>query len=80
MRVRSLVLALTLACGIATAAGKPPKASKVHKHAVSTPKAANHSKQGAKGAVHKSPKVAKRKVTTPKMVKHKTTAFKRHKA
>jgi hypothetical protein len=70
------VLALTLAGGLAAAAGKP---AKVQKHAIKTPKAAKHSKP-AKGAVHKSPKVAKRKVTTPKTVKHQTTKYKRHKA
>jgi len=80
MRVRSLVLALLLACGVAAAANKPPKAPKVHKHAVSTPKAANHSKSAAKGVLHKSPKVAKHKTSTPKMAKHKTSKFKKHKA
>jgi hypothetical protein len=77
MRVKSLVLALVLACGLAAAAGKP---AKVHKHAVNTPKAAKHSKQSAKGVVHKAPKVAKHKVSTPKMAKHKTTRFKKRKA
>lgn len=70
------MLALTLACGLAAAAGKP---AKVHKHAINTPKAAKHPKP-AKGAIHKSPKVAKRKVTTPKTVKHKTAKYQRRKA
>jgi hypothetical protein len=80
MRLRSLVLALTLACGLAAAAGKPPKPPKVHKHAVSTPKAVKHSKSAARGVVHKSPKVARHKVSTPKMAKRKTSKFKKRKA
>lgn len=82
MRLRSLVLALLLACGLATAAGRPPKApkpAKVHKHAVTTPKAEKHSKRAAKGAVHKSPKLAKR-ATSRKVAKHKPAKFKKHKA
>jgi len=71
------VLALMLACGLAAAAGKPPK---VHKHAVHTPKAAKHSKSAAKGVAHKSPKIAKHKVSTHKAAKHKTAKFKRRKA
>jgi hypothetical protein len=69
-----------LACGLAAAASKPPKAPKVHKHAVHTPKAAKHSKSAAKGVVHKSPKVARHKVSTPKMAKRKTSKFKKRKA
>jgi hypothetical protein len=77
MRLRSLVLAFLLATGLAGAASKPAKAKK---HAVSTPKATNHSKQGTKGVVHKAPKVTPRKVSTPKVVKHKTARVKPHKA
>jgi hypothetical protein len=77
MRVKSLVLALMLACGLAAAAGKPTKA---HKHAVKTPKAAKHSGQEHKGVVHKTPKVARHKVSTPKIAKRKTAKFKKHKA
>ena len=80
MRVRSLLLAFLLATGVAAAAGKTTKPLKVHKHAVTTPKTVNHSKQGTKGVVHKAPKVAKHKVSTPKTVKHKTAKFKKHKA
>ena len=80
MRVRSLVLALMLASGLAAAADTPPKPLKVHKHAISTPKTVNHSKSATKGVVHKSPKVAKHKFSTPKMAKHKTAKFKKHKA
>ena len=71
-----MVLALTLACGLAAAANKP---SKVHKHAINTPKTAKHPKP-TKGVAHKSPKVAKHKVNTPKTVKHKTAKYQRHKA
>jgi hypothetical protein len=85
MRLRSVVLALMLASGLAGAASKPPKRLKVQKHAVTTPKAVKHNKQAATGVVHKSPKVAKHKVSTPKMAKqkvakHKTAKFKPHKA
>ena len=76
MRVRSLILAFLLATGLAAAADKTPKV-KVKKHAISTPKTENHSKQGSKGVLHKSPKVAKHKVSTPKIVKHKATNFKK---
>jgi esterase/lipase superfamily enzyme len=79
MRVRSLVLALLLATGLASAADKP-KPVKVKKHAVTTPKTAKRTKEATKGEVHKAPKVAKHKVSTPKVVKHKTTNVKRHKA
>jgi hypothetical protein len=80
MRVRSLVLALLLAAGPASAAGKTTKVPKVKKHAVTTPKTTKHTKQATKGVVHKAPKVAKRKVTTPKIVKHKTAKVQKHKA
>jgi len=80
MSLRKVVSAFLLACSLAAAADKPPKPLKVHKHAVSTPKAQKHNKQAAKGVVHKPPKVAKHKISTPKIAKHKTTKLKRHKA
>lgn len=82
MRVRSLILALLLACGLAVAADKSPKApkpQKVHKHAVTSPKAVKHSKSAAKGVVHKSPKAARR-TTNRKIAKRKPNKFKKHKA
>lgn len=74
MMVRSLVLAvaLVLASGFASAADKGPKAPKVAKHTVRTPKA-------AKPVVHKGRKVAKHK-TGGKLAKHKTRKIKKHKA
>jgi hypothetical protein len=80
MSVRRILFALLLSCGLALAADNHPKPLKVHKHAVSTPKAAKHGKQAAKGVKHKPPKVAKHKVSTPKIAKHKQTKFKKHKA
>jgi len=79
MRVRSLVLAFLLACGLAFAADDSPKPQKVHKHAVNSPKAEKHSKSAAKGVVHKRPKLAKG-ARSRKVAKHKTGKFKRHKA
>jgi hypothetical protein len=80
MSLRRVVLAFLLASGLAAAADGHPKPPKVHKHAVSTPKAQKHSKEATRGVRHKTPKVAKHKVSTPKMAKHKTTKFKRRKA
>ena len=80
MRVRSVVLALMLASGLAVAADNHPKTAKAPKHAVNTPKAANHAKQGRQGVVHRAPKVAKHKTSTPKVAKHKPTKYQRHKA
>lgn len=80
MSVRSVVLALLLSCGLAAASNKPPKAPKVHKHALSTPKAEKHANQAAKAEKHKPPKIAKHKVSTPKIAKHRATKFKKHKA
>lgn len=80
MSIRSVVLALMLASGLAAAADTHPKPLKVQKHAIHTPKTANHANQGQKGVLHKSPKIAKRKVSTPKVAKHKPTKFQKHKA
>jgi hypothetical protein len=80
MRVKSLLLAFLLAAGLASAADQTQKPRKVKPHAVSTPKAAKHTKENAKGVVHKSPKVAKHKTSTPKTAKHKVTKYKKHKA
>jgi len=80
MSVRRFVFALLLSCCLAAAAGKHPKPLKVHKHAVSTPKAQKRGKEAAKAVVHKPPKLSKHKVSTPKIAKHKPTKFKRHKA
>ena len=80
MRVRSVVLAFLLATGLAVAADNHPKAAKVPKHAVNTPKAANHANQGRKGVVHKGPRIAKHKTSTPKVAKHKPTKYQKHKA
>ena len=80
MSVRSVVLALMLASGLAAAADKHPKPLKVSKHAVHTPKTANHKNQGKKAVSHKSPKVAKRRTSAPKVAKHKTAKFQKRKA
>jgi hypothetical protein len=80
MSVRSVVLALALASGVAAAADTHPKPQKVSKHAVQTPKAANHKNQGKKAELHKSPKVAKRRTSAPKVAKHKTAKFQKRKA
>ena len=80
MRVRFVVLALVLAGGLAAAADKHPKPAKAPKHAVNTPKAANHSKEGRQAVVHKAPKLARHKTSTPKVAKRKPTKFQKHKA
>jgi hypothetical protein len=80
MRLRSVVLALMLASGLAVAADKHPKAAKVSKHALKTPKTANHSKEAKRAAVHKSPKLAQRRTSTRKVAKHKTAKYQKHKA
>jgi hypothetical protein len=69
-----------LASGLAMAADKHPKPLKVSKHAIHTPKTANHQGQGKKGVVHKSSKVAKRRTSTPKVAKRKSAKFQKHKA
>jgi hypothetical protein len=79
MSVRSVVLALALASGLAAAADKHPKPLKVSKHAVQTPKAANHKNQNKKAVSRKSPKVAKRRTSNAKVAKHKTAKFQKHK-
>ncbi len=79
MKVRSIVLALMLASGLAVASTKHPKTAKVSKHTTHAPKAANHSKEAQKPVVHKSPKVAKQKTSTPKVAKHKPAKYQRHK-
>ena len=78
--MRRLLFALLLSGALAFAADKHPKPTKVHQHAVTTPKAAKHNNQAAKGVKHKPPKVSKHKVSTPKIAKHKQTKFKKHKA
>jgi len=80
MSVRSVVLALLLASGMAVAADKHPKPVKVQKHAIHTPKTTNHANQGKKAVLHKSPKVAQRRTSTPKVAKRQTAKFKKHKA
>ena len=83
MRVRSLLLALLLGCGLAAAADQSPKApkpQKVNKHAVGASKSQRYSKSARKGASHKSPKAGKRKTGGRKFAKHKTAKFKKHKA
>jgi hypothetical protein len=82
MRVRSIILALLLGCGLAAAADQSPKApkpQKVDKHAFTKAKAQRYSKSARKGASHKSPKLGKRS-TGRKFAKHKTAKFKKHKA
>ena len=78
MKLRSLVLALVLASGMATAAGKHPKPPKVSKHATAAPVAGRHSK--SKAVKHQGQKVAKHRTSSPKIAKHKTAKVKRHKA
>jgi len=78
MRLRSLLLALVLAAGMATAATKHPKPPKVSKHATGAPVAGKQSKP--KAVKHQGQKVAKHKTSSPKIAKHKTAKVKKHKA
>jgi hypothetical protein len=79
MSVRSAVLALMLASGLAAAADSHPKPRKVSKHAVNTPKTVNHKNEGKKAVPHKNAKLVKRKSTFPKVANHKTAKFKKRK-
>jgi hypothetical protein len=69
-----------LASGLVAAADAHPKSAKVPKHAIHTPKTANHSKDAKKAIVHKSPKVAQRRTSTPKVAKHKPAKYQKHRA
>ena len=80
MSVRRVVFTLLLSCGLAAAASTTPKPLKVHKHAVTTPKAPKRGNEATKAEIHKPPKVARHKVSTPKIAKHRSTKFKKHKA
>lgn len=73
MRLRSLVLALLLASGVASAATKHPKPPKVAKHAQVKKGVKRQSRKAAKHPA--SPKMAKRKTA-----KFKTAKVKKHKA
>jgi hypothetical protein len=75
MRLRSLVLALVLASGSASAAGKHPKPPKAVKH-VTASKGVKHAKSARKSVVHKPAKHAR----PVKAAKRKGSKLKKHKA
>jgi len=81
MSVKSVVLALMLASGVAAAADtrhvKPLKAAKPAVHSL---KAVNHAKESKKGTVRKGIKVPKHQARTPKAPKYKGPNYKKHKA
>lgn len=84
MRLRTLILALALSSGLATAVDAAPagtnhvKKVKPVKHA-KPPKAAKRVRTGTKATAHKSPKVAKHP-SGRKVAKHKGRKVSKHKA
>lgn len=78
MRLRTLLLALALSTGLATAASRHPKPPKVARH-VKGHKAAKHPGPAVKPMKHKGQKAGKHS-SGPKLAKHKGPKAHRHKA
>jgi hypothetical protein len=79
MRVRSLVLALMLASGLASAATKHPKPPKVAKHAT-VAKAVKRGKPAVKAANKARKPATVKHPATRKVAKRKAPKVKKHKA
>ena len=77
MRLRTLVLALALSCGLSAAAAQHPKPPKAAKH-VKPPKPDKHPGAAVKPVKHQSQRAAKHPAG-PKVAKHKANKAKVHK-